>query len=106
MSLESASRPLGIMNQMWAATGVDDREALDTAIDEMRFADKLGFSSIWIGEHHGVRPNSPFYGRIPAPELLMAYLAGSTRQIIVGSGVRILSEPDADRVAEEMSSWI
>lgn len=33
----------------------------------------------------------------------MAYLAGSTQQIVVGAGVRILSEVDADRVAEEMS---
>ena len=95
--------PLGLMNQMWAAPEVSDREALDTALAEIRFADELGFSSIWIGEHHGARPTLPFYGRVPAPELLMAYLAASTRKIIVGSGVRILSEADADRVAEEMS---
>ena len=95
--------PLGIMNQMWAASDVSDRAAIDTALEEIRLADELGFSSIWIGEHHGNRPGMPFHGRVPAPELMMAHIAASTRQIAVGSGIRIISTVTPERVVEEMS---
>jgi alkanesulfonate monooxygenase SsuD/methylene tetrahydromethanopterin reductase-like flavin-dependent oxidoreductase (luciferase family) len=99
----NAPPPLGIMNQMWAATEVSDREAIETALEEIRLADDLGFSSVWIGEHHGNRPGAPFHGRVPAPELMLAHIAASTRQIKVGSGVRIVSMATAERIVEEMS---
>ena len=51
-----ALAPMGIMNQMWAANDVSDRDAIRTALDEIGHADELGFSSVWIGEHHHVRP--------------------------------------------------
>jgi alkanesulfonate monooxygenase SsuD/methylene tetrahydromethanopterin reductase-like flavin-dependent oxidoreductase (luciferase family) len=95
--------PLGIMNQMWAANDVSDQAAIDTALAEIRLADELGFSSIWIGEHHGNRPGMPFHGRVPAPELMMAHIAALTRQIVVGSGIRIISTVAPERVVEEMS---
>jgi alkanesulfonate monooxygenase SsuD/methylene tetrahydromethanopterin reductase-like flavin-dependent oxidoreductase (luciferase family) len=95
--------PLGIMNQMWAAPDVSDEAAIATALEEIRVADDLGFSSVWIGEHHGNRPGLPFYGRVPAPEVMVAYIAASTRRIKVGSGVRILSSTTPERTAEEMS---
>lgn len=95
--------PMGIMNQMWAANDVSDRDAIRTALDEIVHADELGFNSIWIGEHHHVRPNNPFYGRIPASEIFLAHIAARTKRIIVGTGVRVLSTTTAQRTAEEMS---
>lgn len=100
---QDALPPLGIMNQMWAATGISDAEAIRTSLEEIALADELGFSSIWIGEHHGNRPDMPFHGRVPAPELMMAYIAASTRRINVGSGIRILSSATPERTVEEMS---
>jgi alkanesulfonate monooxygenase SsuD/methylene tetrahydromethanopterin reductase-like flavin-dependent oxidoreductase (luciferase family) len=94
---------MGIMNQMWAANDVSDRDAIRTALDEIGHADELGFNSIWIGEHHHVRPENPFYGRVPASEIFLAHIAARTKQIIVGTGVRVLSTTSAQRTAEEMS---
>ncbi len=94
--------PLGIMNQMWAAASVSDEEAIATALEEIRIAEDLGFDSLWIGEHHGTRPGAPFHGRIPAPDLMLAYIAASTRRMKVGSGVRILSSASPLRTVEEM----
>jgi alkanesulfonate monooxygenase SsuD/methylene tetrahydromethanopterin reductase-like flavin-dependent oxidoreductase (luciferase family) len=103
MSYPQTRPPLGIMNQMWAASALSDEAAIRTALEEIEVADDLGFDSVWIGEHHGTRPGAPFHGRIPAPELMMAFIAAKTRRIAVGSGVRILSSAPAARTAEEMS---
>lgn len=95
--------PMGIMNQMWAAHDVSDREAIRIALEEIVHADALGFDSVWIGEHHHVRPENPFYGRVPASEIFLAHIAAHTKRIRVGTGIRILSTTPAQRTAEEMS---
>ena len=55
------------------------------------------------GEHHHARPETPFYGRVPASELFLAYAAAQTSRITLGTGVRILSTTPSLRTAEEMS---
>jgi alkanesulfonate monooxygenase SsuD/methylene tetrahydromethanopterin reductase-like flavin-dependent oxidoreductase (luciferase family) len=97
------SNALGIMNQMWAAHATSDAEAIATAIEETLLAEELGFDSVWIGEHHNVRPGARFYGRIPASEMFLAHLAAKTTRIALGTGVRILSTTPPQRTAEEMS---
>jgi alkanesulfonate monooxygenase SsuD/methylene tetrahydromethanopterin reductase-like flavin-dependent oxidoreductase (luciferase family) len=96
--------PVGIFNQMWAAAGQPDREAMTTAIDSIRHAEAHGFSSVWIGEHH-LPPGGPgtFHGRVPAAEVFLAHLAAMTSRIAVGTGVKILSTSSARRSAEEMA---
>lgn len=94
---------LGLMNQMWAQPAIGDREFIRTAIDEIRLADELGYDSVWIGEHHLVKPNMQYYGRIPASELFLSHVAALAPRIQVGTGVKILSSTTAQRAAEEMS---
>jgi alkanesulfonate monooxygenase SsuD/methylene tetrahydromethanopterin reductase-like flavin-dependent oxidoreductase (luciferase family) len=98
------STPIGIFNQMWAATGVTDRETLTTAIADIHHAEAHGFASVWIGEHH-LPPGGPgtFHGRVPATEIFLAHVAAMTRTITVGTGVKILSTNSARRSAEEMA---
>jgi alkanesulfonate monooxygenase SsuD/methylene tetrahydromethanopterin reductase-like flavin-dependent oxidoreductase (luciferase family) len=98
------TRPIGIFNQMWAAVGMPDREALMTAIESIRHAEAHGFTSIWIGEHH-LPPGAPgtFHGRVPAAEVFLAHVAALTSRIAVGTGVKILSTNSARRSAEEMA---
>ena len=95
---------VGIFNQMWAAVGMSDRDAITTAIDSIRHAEAHGFASVWIGEHH-VSPGAPgtFHGRVPAAEVFLAHVAGLTNRIAVGTGVKILSTNAARRSAEEMA---
>jgi alkanesulfonate monooxygenase SsuD/methylene tetrahydromethanopterin reductase-like flavin-dependent oxidoreductase (luciferase family) len=97
------STALGVMNQMWAAHGVADADAIRTAIEETLLAEELGFDSVWIGEHHNVKPAARFYGRIPASEMFLAHIAARTSRIRLGTGVRILSTTPPQRTAEEMS---
>jgi alkanesulfonate monooxygenase SsuD/methylene tetrahydromethanopterin reductase-like flavin-dependent oxidoreductase (luciferase family) len=95
--------PLGLMNQLWALEGVDDRAVVRAAIAEAELADELGFDSLWIGEHHMSPGSGGFYGRIPAPEMLLAQIAMRTRRMRLGTGVKILSTVPPRRAAEEIS---
>ena len=101
MSDSPSLSPLGIMNQMWAATAISDEEAIATALEEIRVADALGFDSVWIGEHHGSRPDAPFHGRIPAPEIMLAHLGRGVLPRLEAAGVRAPHRPafPIDRLA-------
>jgi alkanesulfonate monooxygenase SsuD/methylene tetrahydromethanopterin reductase-like flavin-dependent oxidoreductase (luciferase family) len=101
--MEEALPPLGIFNQMWAAPALTDREVVGNALAEIILADELGFTSVWIGEHHTLRREAAYYGRIPAPEVFLSYIAARTSRIVVGTGVKVLPSTSALRAAEEMS---
>ncbi len=92
----------GILHQMWAEAAVSDRACLMDAADDVRLADELGFDSFWFGEHHYNRTKR-FFGRVPVPELMIARLAAETRQIHLGTGVKVLSLDPPSRVAEKMA---
>jgi alkanesulfonate monooxygenase SsuD/methylene tetrahydromethanopterin reductase-like flavin-dependent oxidoreductase (luciferase family) len=93
----------GLMDQGWADQQTTDAEAIAQSLATVKLADELGFDSSWIGEHHHVRPDTPFYGRVPASELFLAHAAAQTGRITLGTGVRILSTTPSLRTAEEMS---
>ena len=94
-------RPLGSFNQMWGRSGVSDATILHTAVEEMVLAESLGFSSIWVGEHHLPPSAGAFYGRVPAAEVFLGHLSGRLGRIGLGTGVKLFAT-DARRAAEEM----
>ena len=99
----SKGPPVGVFNQMWAATGASDRATIETALGEIRHAEAEDFASVWIGEHH-LPPGGEiaFHGRVPATEIFLGYVAAMTTRIAVGTGVKILATNSARRSAEEM----
>ena len=99
----AASVPFGLMDQGWADQATPDADAVKGSLANIRLADELGFDSSWIGEHHHIKPDAAFYGRVPASEVFLAYAAAQTQRIRLGTGVRILSTTPASRTAEEMS---
>lgn len=54
--------------------------------EQVELADKLGFHAVWAVEHHGLYQ----YSHCSAPEVLLGYLAGRTRDIRLGHGVTLL----------------
>jgi alkanesulfonate monooxygenase SsuD/methylene tetrahydromethanopterin reductase-like flavin-dependent oxidoreductase (luciferase family) len=92
----------GILHQMWAEASISDRTCLENAAADVRLADELGYDSFWFGEHHYNRQKA-FFGRVPVPELVIARLAAETRQIHLGTGVKVLSLEPAARAAEKMA---
>ena len=58
----------------------------------------LGFDSIWALEHHFTG-----YAMSPAPTQLLAYYAGRTKRIQLGTAVIVLPWHDPVRVAEQIA---
>ena len=58
----------------------------------------LGFDSIWALEHHFTG-----YAMSPAPTQLLAYYAGRTKRIQLGTAVVVLPWHDPIRVAEQIA---
>src|SRR5258708_17323645 len=93
---------VGIFHQMWALSETSDRQVIEDARQDVLLADELGYESFWFGEHHGNREKA-FYGRVPIPELVIARFAAETRQIRLGTGVKVLPFDTASRFAEAMA---
>jgi alkanesulfonate monooxygenase SsuD/methylene tetrahydromethanopterin reductase-like flavin-dependent oxidoreductase (luciferase family) len=88
------------MHQMWAPQGTADADFFSATTQDIVLADELGFDSVWIAEHHYVRPG-PFYSRLPDAELLLAMLVPRTRKIRLATGIKLLILDDPERVAEK-----
>ena len=63
-----------------------EQDAFFEAVDEIQFADKLGYNCCWVVEHHFREGRSAS----PCSEALLGGLALSTNQIKLGFGVTLL----------------
>lgn len=68
------------------------REKIQLAVE----AEKLGYDSVWVAEHHFAT-----YGLCPAPSVLLASIAQRTERIRLGPAVCVLPFHDPVKVAEE-----
>ena len=68
-------------------------------LDQLVFADEIGFDAICVNEHH-----QNAYGTMPSPNVIAGILAGRTKQAkiaILGNGISLRENPL--RVAEELA---
>lgn len=68
-------------------------------LDELEFADQMGFDSIGVNEHH-----QNAYGMMPSPNIIIAALARRTRNaslVVLGNSIALYNPPV--RVAEEFA---
>jgi alkanesulfonate monooxygenase SsuD/methylene tetrahydromethanopterin reductase-like flavin-dependent oxidoreductase (luciferase family) len=63
-----------------------EQEAYDEAIEQIQLADRLGFHTVWVVEHHFRDGRSA----CPASEVVLGGLALSTKQIRLGFGVTLM----------------
>ena len=66
------------------------------AVEQVQYAEELGFDSVWIAEHHSSR-----YGIFPSLMPILSNLAAQTKTIRLGAGVSVLPFHDPIRLAEE-----
>jgi alkanesulfonate monooxygenase SsuD/methylene tetrahydromethanopterin reductase-like flavin-dependent oxidoreductase (luciferase family) len=74
-------------------------QAYNDYLDELEYADQMGFDGICLNEHH-----SNAYGLMPSPNLMAAALARRTTSaniVVLGNSVALYNPPT--RVAEEMA---
>src|SRR6185436_1612530 len=77
-----------------------DREVVEQALWEVDFAERHGFESVWVTEHH-----FSGYGSIGAPSVYAAGIAQRTRRLRIGYGVAVMPLHHPLRLAEEIS-WV
>lgn len=73
-------------------------QVLRDVVDQAVLADELGIHFIGLGEHH--RPDFA----ISSPEIVLAAIAGRTKQIKLGTAVTVLSSDDPIRVFQRFST--
>jgi len=81
------------------AEGATPAEAFRNSLDLARHAEQLGYTRFWLSEHHnmaGIASSSP--------AVLMAYLAGGTTTLRVGSGGIMLPNHAPLVVAEQLGT--
>jgi alkanesulfonate monooxygenase SsuD/methylene tetrahydromethanopterin reductase-like flavin-dependent oxidoreductase (luciferase family) len=78
------------------AFGAPARELYAAALDQVAWADALGFDTVGLGEHHAA-PD----GYNPSPLILAAAMAGRTRRIRFRTAVVLLPLYDPVKLAED-----
>lgn len=73
------------------------RERIQAVVEQAVATEHLGFEGFNVGEHH--------FGRyiMPAPELLLGYVAARTSRIRLGTSVSLLANLDPVRFAEQLT---
>jgi alkanesulfonate monooxygenase SsuD/methylene tetrahydromethanopterin reductase-like flavin-dependent oxidoreductase (luciferase family) len=71
-------------------------EYYDQILEQVDWAEKLGYDSYWFGEHH-----FDFFGVVPAPPVMMAVAAKRTSKIRIGVAVALLPYHNPITIAEE-----
>jgi alkanesulfonate monooxygenase SsuD/methylene tetrahydromethanopterin reductase-like flavin-dependent oxidoreductase (luciferase family) len=89
---------VGIALNMLTKEGRSDASVLHEHMALGDLAEPLGFDSLWALEHHFTG-----YAMSPAPTQLLAYYAGRTKRITLGTAVSVLPWHDPVRVAEQIA---
>ena len=95
---ENAPLPLSVLELATVGTGQSTADALAATREVARAADRLGYTRLWVAEHH----NMPAVASTNPP-VLIAHLAAVTDRIKVGSGGVMLPNHAPLVVAEQFA---
>jgi alkanesulfonate monooxygenase SsuD/methylene tetrahydromethanopterin reductase-like flavin-dependent oxidoreductase (luciferase family) len=88
----------GINNLFAGRQDTDARRIYGEALDQIVLAEELGFTSVWMAEHHFSN-----YGLLPHIATFAAAAAARTTTIRLGTAVLVLPFGNPVRLAEEMA---
>ena len=69
---------------------------LGEMMEQIEFAEELGFDCVWLAEHHFTR-----YGIVPSAVAMGLHVAARTKRIRIGTGVSVLTFHNPVFIAEE-----
>ena len=89
---------VGVALNMLYEHGKHDAAVVHEHLAEGDLVEPLGFNSLWALEHHFTG-----YAMSPAPTQTLAYFAGRTKRVQLGTAVIVLPWHDPVRVAEQIA---
>src|SRR5438128_2066047 len=93
-----AGMEFGLFFLMQRDEAWSERSVYDSGLAQMLAAESLGYSSVWIAEHH-----FNDYGLCPAPQVLASFVAARTKTLRLGMGVSLLPLHHPVDLAEELA---
>jgi alkanesulfonate monooxygenase SsuD/methylene tetrahydromethanopterin reductase-like flavin-dependent oxidoreductase (luciferase family) len=90
---------LGFFTQVPSRADQSARRTYDELVESVIAAEKLGYDSVWIGQHHF----SPEDGGVPSPLVVLAAAAARTKRIHLGTAVVALPFEHPIRLAEDLA---
>ncbi|WP_416889407.1 LLM class flavin-dependent oxidoreductase [Microbacterium sp.] len=90
--------PKHLDSEDWAPD--QEKAELDSMLEQIRFADSLGFDYVFLGEHHFTAE----YAHNTATEVLLGALSQTTTTIRLGTGIVHASHNDPVRTAERIAT--
>ncbi len=91
--------PLSVLELAVVRQGGDARTAIESTVEVARHAEKLGFTRIWMAEHHNMEHIAS-----SATAVLIGHVADKTQNIRVGSGGIMLPNHAPLVVAEQFGT--
>src|SRR4051812_34036574 len=91
--------PFSILDLAPVAEGASAADALHNSLELAQHAERLGFRRFWVAEHHGMAGIAS-----AATAVVIAYIAGGTRSIRVGSGGIMLPNHSPLVIAEQFGT--
>ncbi|NJN94626.1 MAG: LLM class flavin-dependent oxidoreductase [Anaerolineales bacterium] len=76
----------------------------ETIVGIAQAAERLNYDSAWVSDHVLVPKDKPRYGHIYEVLTTMAYLAGMTERLILGTSVLVLPQRDAILAAKQIAT--
>jgi natural product biosynthesis luciferase-like monooxygenase protein len=82
------------------ATRREGAERFRTILEQVSYAEQIGFESVWLAEHHF----HAFAGFFAAPQVIGAAIAQRTAKIRIGTAVLLLPYHNPLRIAEDYAT--
>ena len=82
------------------ASRAEGAERFHTIVEQVAYAEAIGFGSVWLAEHHF----HPFAGMFSAPPVIGAAIAQRTAKMRIGTAVLLLPYHNPLRVAEDYAT--
>jgi probable F420-dependent oxidoreductase len=80
------------------------KPARDSIVGVALAAERLNYDSLWVSDHVLVPKDKPRYGHIYEVLTTMAYLAGMTQRIYLGTSILVLPQRDAILAAKQIAT--
>ena len=89
----------GLFHSVQLPDPTRQQEYYDEALDQVLWAEQLGYESVWFTEHHFSR-----HGIVSATFSVLSYLAAKTSDIRLGTAVTVLPFHSPIDVAEQTAT--